>query len=210
DTSGAATSLQGAGDWLTYGDVASASDTDWYSFTAVAGGTGTVGLHVSGVSLLAGRVTVFDSQMERIKCAAAGAFGQDLTLSLYGLVAGSNYFVRVDEVPGTAFAAGQYSLRVDIGAAGPEVLTLGGQPPVDDEGTNESFLFATRLGNVATNGGTEYRVFSHLRANDVGVYRVPAPGPGVNQANGFTAAVPGFRGLGPAVPSSNPPGLPVS
>jgi hypothetical protein len=109
------------------------------------------------------------------------------------------YFVRVDEVTGTPFAAGQYRLRVAAAPDDPDTVTLAGQPPIDDAGTNESFLTATRLENVSANGGTEYRAFAHLRAGDVDVYRVRSPFPGLNQANVLTATVRAFGDLAPQV-----------
>jgi len=210
DSDSAATTLDGSGIQVTYGDVASATDADWYSFTMPADGSATVRLDVSGRSLLASRISVYDSDLDRIGRATASRFGDDLVVSLNELDAGDHYLIRVDEVPGTAFASGQYRLEIDTDSAGPEVLTLGGQPPEDDAGTNESFLTATRLGNVATDGGTEYRVFARLRANEVDVYRVRSPWPGMNQANVLTATVRAFGDLAPEITVSNILGVPVS
>ena len=45
-----------------------------------------------------------------------------------------------------------------VGAVGSaETVTLGGAAALEDDGSNENFLSATRLSNIGTNGGTEYR-----------------------------------------------------
>jgi hypothetical protein len=209
DTPSAATPLDGTDVRITYGDVALATDTDWYKFTASAGETTTVTLQASGLSLLATRVAVFNSALTRIGLATATGPGQDLTLTL-NLRPEATYFVRVDEPTGTRFAAGQYELQVAETGAGTPVVTLGGQPPADDASTNDSFLSATRLDNVSTNGGTAYRAFAHVRAGDVDVYTVRSPFPGMNQANVLTATVRAFGDLAPEVAVTDAAGLPVS
>src|SRR5262245_25826431 len=53
NTSSSATSLAGTGDRVTYGDVASATDPDWYSFIAASDGPATIQLEVAGLSQVA-------------------------------------------------------------------------------------------------------------------------------------------------------------
>ena len=209
DAYSAATPLGGADVRVTHGDIASATDPDWYVFTAPVGGTTTITLQASGLSGLAGRVAVFNSALVRVGFAAATGPGQDLTLTL-NLREGARYFVRVDEVVGTAFAAGQYKLVVAGTNAASSTVTLGGQAPADDPGSNESCLTATRLSNVAADGGTAYRAFARLRAGDMDVYKVRAPIPGMNQANVLTATVRAFGDLAPQVTVTNALGLPVT
>lgn len=204
-----ATPLNGADIRVTYGDIASAADADWYAFTA-ARGTTTITLQTSGLSTLAGRVAVFNSALARVGFAAATGPGQDLTLTR-NLREGARYFVRVDEVLRTAFAAGQYKLVVAGADTGSTTVTLGGQAPADDDGSNESALTATRLSNVAADGGTAYRAFARLRVDDVDVYRVRAPIPGMNQANVLTATVRAFADdLAPRIRVTDALGLPVA
>jgi Matrixin len=209
NTSAIATPLGGLAARVTYGDMASANDTDWYSFTATSG-SATVQLQVAGLSLVSARVGVFNSELTRIGFDVADGPGQDLTVALPLLVPGAQYYIRVMDKGGTPFAAGQYRLRVGAAADASETVTLAGQPPVDDVGTNESFLFATRLDNVAANGGTEYRAFARLRSGDVDVYRVRSPFPGLNQVNVLTATVRAFGDIAPKVTVTNFLGLPVA
>jgi hypothetical protein len=189
--------------------MASANDTDWYSFTATSG-SATVQLRVAGLSLVSARVGVFNSDLTRIGFDVANGPGQDLTVTLPLLMPGAQYYIRVMEKGGTSFAAGQYRLRIGATPGEPETVTLAGQSPVDDPGTNESFLFATRLNNVSTDGGTAYRAFASLRAGDVDVYRVRSPFPGINQANVLTATVRAFADIAPKVTVTDILGLPVS
>src|SRR5262249_29315878 len=147
--------------------------------------------------------------LARIGFATATGPGQDLTLAL-DLHAGSKYYVRVDEVTGTPFAAGQYELQAADAAPGDPVITLGGHAPVDDAYTNESFLTAARLANVPANGGTASRVFAPLRSNDVDTSTIHSPLPGVDQANVLMATVRAFGNLAPEVTVADAIGLPVS
>jgi Matrixin len=209
NTSATATPLAGTGDRLTYGDVVSSSDPDWYSFTAAADGPATVRVEVAGLSLLAGRVKIFDAWLNLLGSTTAGCPGQDLTQSVT-LHAGDTYYVRVEDAPGTAFTAGQYRLRIDTTSQAPETITLAGQSPEDDAGTNETFLSATRLNNVSTSGGAEYRIFARLQPSDTDVYRVRSPFPGMNQSNVLTATVRAFGDIAPEVTVSNALGLPVA
>jgi len=208
DALSTATALAGTDDRLTYGDVASSADPDWYSFTAAADGPVTVRLEVAGLSLLAGRLKLYDADQDQIASATAGCQGQNLNLTTT-VCAGHRYFVRVEEAPNTAFDVGQYRLRIDTAGSDPETITLAGQSPEDDAGTNESFLTATRLSNVSTTGGTEYRVFARLQTGDTDVYRVRSPFPGMNQSNVLTATVRAFGDIAPEVTVSNLLGLPV-
>jgi hypothetical protein len=203
-----ATPLAGADTRVTLGDLASAADADWYSFTA-SGRSATVRLTAGGQSLLAGRVFIFNAAGTRIGHAAATGPGQDLTVALPRLKPGARYFIRVDEAARTPFAAGQYQLKVEFTPGAPATVTLAGQPPADDPSNNNSFLAATRLADPA-GGPVEYRAFAHLRPGDMDVYRVRAPFPGLNQANVLTATVRAFGDLAPRVTVTNFLGLPVS
>jgi hypothetical protein len=211
NTGATATAFVGTNSHLTYGDMASAADADWYSFTGPASRTITVQLQTAGLSLLAARVTVFNSSGGGIAAAVATGAGQDLTITLSLLTSGAKYFIRIDEAAGTPFAAGQYRLRVADPSNTDEVITLGGAAPTDDAGSNELFLTSTRLDNVGTNGATQYRAFANLRAGgDVDVYKIRSPLPGMNQANVLTATVRAFGNLIPQVTVFNSIGLPVA
>ena len=209
DASAYASPLGASGTQVTYGDLASAADTDWYSFVAAESGTADVQLQTTGLSLLSGRLAVFDSAGVNLQTISSTTSGQDLVLSLANLTPNDQYFVRVDEQTGTAFAAGQYRLRVEGESNAWETVSIAGQIPEDDPSANESFLFATRLNNIATNGTTSYETFARLQANDVDVYRVRTPSPGHNQANVLTATVRAFGDIAPEIKVSNFLGLPV-
>lgn len=207
----AATALPSAANVATYGDIANASDADWYSFVAPSDRSANVQLQVAGSSLLGAQLYVFNASGTVIASARAFRPGQDLTLRFTQLAPGVRYFVRIDEVAGTQFSSGQYRLRIVDSEQAPEIVTLAGLPPIDDANTNESFLTATRLGNVAADGHTAYQTFARLRADvDVDVYRVRAPFPGMNQTCILTATVRAFGDIAPQVTVTNALGLPLA
>jgi hypothetical protein len=212
DSTTTASALLGTGTRLTYGDLASTSDVDWYSFTGPSNGSAVVELKAAGVSLLAGRLDVYNASMELVGSATATGPGQTLTLSLTGLVPGATYYVLVEDAPGTAFAAGAYQLKVAPSPTAPVTVTLAGQAPADDARTNDSALSATTLSNVGSNGATAYRVFAQIRASgDADFYRVRSPIPGLNQKNVLTATVRAFApNLSPSIVVYNSLGLVVS
>jgi hypothetical protein len=208
DDAAIATLLAGTGSRLTYGDIASASDADWYTFTAAADDHANVQLRTSGLSLAAARLTVFDANMNQIGSRVAAGPGLDLTISQVQLQSGANYFVRVDAAPGTVFATGQYRLKINLG--GPATLTLAGPAPVDDDGTNETTQTATALDNLNPSGDPKYASFARLRSNDVDVYQIHSPTPGSGQANILTATVRTFDDIAPEILISDANGQSVA
>jgi hypothetical protein len=197
DNSSTATSLAGSGSRVTYGDIASATDVDWYTFTAATGDQATVQLRTSGMSLAAARVTVYDANLFEIDSRVATGPGQDLAISQVQLQTGATYFVRVDAAPATGFAAGQYRLKVNVG--GQPTVTLGGPAPVDDDATNETTQTATTLDNLNSNGDPTFATFARLRSNDIDVYQIHSPTPSAGQANVLTATVRSFDNLEPEI-----------
>jgi Matrixin len=212
DSTASASALPGTGTNLTYGDLASVSDVDWYSFAGPSNGSAAVELKAAGVSLLAARLDIYNSAMELLGSTTAAGPGGTLTLNLTGLIPGATYYVLVEEAPGTAFAAGAYQLTVTPSPTSPVTITLGGQAPIDDAGTNNSALRATTLSNVGTGNATAYRVFAQIRAGgDSDFYRVRSPIPGMNQNNVLTATVRAFApDLAPSISVYNALGLAVS
>src|SRR5262245_5375211 len=211
DATASASALLGAGTKLTYGDFASDADVDWYSFVGPSNGSAAVELKAAGVSLLAARLDVYNAAMELIGSATATGPGQTLTLNLAGLTPGATYYLLVEEAPETAFAAGAYQLTVSPSPTAPVTVTLAGQAPVDDAGTNNNALAATRLSNVGTGTTTAYRVVAQIRQGDSDFYRVRAPIPGMNQQNVLTATVRAFApNLAPTITVYNALGLAVS
>lgn len=208
DDSSTATPLAGIGSRMTYGDIASAGDTDWYTLTAAADDQATVQLKTSSLSLAAARVTVFDTNMNEIDSAVATAAGQDLNISQVQFQGSATYFVRVDAAPGSVFSAGQYRLKVNVN--GQSTLTLGGSAPVDDEGANETTQTATTLDNLNPNGDPKYATFARLRSGDVDVYRIHSPTPGAGQANVLTATVRSYESIAPEILIADANGQSVS
>jgi hypothetical protein len=210
DSTAAATGLTGSGTLVGYGDLASSADVDWYRFTAPSARPLTVELRAAGLSLLAGRLEIYDAGMTLVGWAAAAGPGENLSVT-FTPQAGAEYLVLIEDEAGTAFAAGQYKLRVVGDPSAPEAVTLAGQAPVDDAGTNNTVASATVLQNTGPSGSPTYRAFANLRAGDTDVYRVKAPKAGMNQSTVLTATVRAFgAGLRPTIVVTNSLGLTVS
>src|SRR5262245_19397559 len=142
DSTATASALLGTGSRLTYGDLANTADVDWYSFNGPSNGSAVVELKTAGISLLAGRLDVYNAAMQLVGTATATGPGQSLSLSLSGLVPGATYSILVEDAPGTTFAAGAYQLMVAPSPVAPVTVTLAGQAPADDARTNDSALRA--------------------------------------------------------------------
>lgn len=206
DSAANASPLAGTDSRLVYGDIASATDQDWYSWTASDANSTSLRVRVSGFSLLSARMTLFDANLNMIGSVTASGPGQDLTMSNVHLDSGAKYFMRVDAAPGGSFTSGQYRFRIN--ANGPAAMTWAGVQPIDDQGTDDTLSTATVLDNLATSGA-KYETFAHLGSNDVDVYRIHSPTPSDGQANVLTAAVRAFGDLIPQVSVADANGSPV-
>ncbi len=205
----AATVLPNTRNVVAIGDIASASDADWYRFVGPTG-MATVALDVAGTSLLAAKLTVYDSSSRVVARATASGPGQNLSLALASLRTGATYYALVEDAGNTSFAAGAYLLRITSDASAAPTVFVAGQTIADDSSSNESTLSATRLNNVGSNGATAFRTFAQLRSGDSDVYVVRSPFPGLNQANVLTATVKAFGDIDPRVRVYDILGLPVA
>lgn len=95
-------------------DLTRSSDVDWYSFKAPANDDQiTIVLRTEGISLLAGRIRVFDSQGRQIgKATKASPLEDDAVVHLRNLKPGERYFVKIDAPSGRdGFVVGGYRLE---------------------------------------------------------------------------------------------------
>ena len=182
---------------------------DWYSFTAPTAGAATVRLEVAGLSLLAGRIAVLqlgphrDRVRGRERCRA-----RTWPSHWNGWKPGATYYVRVDEVAGTAFAAGQYRLRIDTGGDGPSALTLGGQAPVDDAGRTRTSC-RPRVWTTSRPTGNAVPVFARLGAGRFGRVQRPLAVPRAEPVERTDRDCPGVRRHRPEITVTNALGLVV-
>lgn len=97
-------------------DLTSMSDVDYYRFTATPGNnTLQVTMDARGKSLLAPKISVYDSAFNLVGQADAGsAYGTVATYSYSGLVAGQTYYLVADGATSDAFGMGAYRLDVNL------------------------------------------------------------------------------------------------
>ncbi len=99
-------------------DATTASDQDFYTFTAPEGTSGTLRVTVQsqGLSLFRPRVDVYNASQSPLGSATSTSqTGSTLTVTVNGVSAGQQFYVRVRGADTTAFATGQYALVLNFG-----------------------------------------------------------------------------------------------
>jgi hypothetical protein len=143
DTMAQASMLTGAnqgatkGSVLAAGDITTASDVDWYTYHVPSGSSGlTVTLHTQGLSLLVGRLSVYDAAGNELGCLqSTGPLGDDdLTLHIDAAAAGKQIFVKVEGATGDVFGIGGYELAITPDGSTP----LHTPKPPSDNHTNDT------------------------------------------------------------------------
>jgi len=134
--------------YFATGDLSTATDVDYYRFSlgALQGLLGaTVRLRASGLSLLAPKVTVFNSAGQVVGSASStDPMNNDLSIK-FGSLLGGTYTIKVDRAD-AAFGVGGYVLGVDTGLVSGLLNIVGGLlAPVTDNHTNDSLSDARML-----------------------------------------------------------------
>ncbi len=174
------------------GDVTTLQDADWYKFKAnnVSGGV-TLTLHTAGLSLLVPRLTVYDSAGNTISSVVStGPLGGDLSIRLNAVVAGADYYVKIESGSSDVFGIGSYQLNVVPDSAAP-------LPPVPalvntDNHTNDVIGKATdlRQQTYQTDVRFNYAIQASIEdSTDVDFYHVHAPQVANNGSTVLTAMV---------------------
>ena len=134
-------------------DLTSMADVDYYRLVAPAGdGTLKVSLDASNLSLLTGRVSVYDASFNLLGTLDAATYGGVATLNLSGLVAGNTYYVVADGATGDAFGMGAYKLSAQFGsttAALPSV-SIGDVSLAEGNSGTTQFSFPVTLSAAST------------------------------------------------------------
>jgi hypothetical protein len=137
-------------------DITTTSDVDWYTFTAPTLTTGTMQVQVQskGLSLLSPKVIVYSANGVTVLGSASGLnqYGTTLDVSVFGVSAGQQFYVKVQGADTTAFSTGSYALALSFGtgstsaASSPNTQVLngtilsGGGGVADGSGNNDSYL----------------------------------------------------------------------
>ncbi len=126
DTMNKATQVQPPGSYtgatplVTYGDVTTNRDVDFYAVRSPSNYQGPMTFRVqsTGISLLAPRLTVFDARGTVVGDAQANSDrGDTVTIHLDRSVRGTTYYVRVQGATQDAFGIGSYGMAVTFDAA---------------------------------------------------------------------------------------------
>jgi hypothetical protein len=166
-------------------DVTSDSDADYYTFRMPLNvSKAVVKLSTAGLSLLQGKITVYDSAGRVVASATASEPGQDLVLTLNQVALLGTYYAKVEGASGDVFGIGSYQLEVRtvplLGSllnAVNRVLAVVGEI-ADDLHTDDTMLTASllplRLGQ--TDARYDFAYNGKLRDSwDVDFYRLQAP-----------------------------------
>ena len=101
-------------------DITTAGQLEYYTFMAPSGtgGTLTVDVQSSGLSLLAPKLTVYGSNGTTVLASAngPGQYGTTLTASITGVTAGERFYVEVQGADTTPMGTGRFALGLNFGA----------------------------------------------------------------------------------------------
>jgi hypothetical protein len=119
-------------------DITTTSDVDDYALTVPSGTTGTMVVNVqsSGLSLLSPKVTVYAADQTTVLGTSngVGQYGTSLSVTVGGVTAGQQVYVKVQGADTTAFGTGAYAMTLEFGNTTaptvplPNTMTLNGSP----------------------------------------------------------------------------------
>jgi hypothetical protein len=154
NTFAAASALSLNGGGISFNaDLTSLGDVDYYRLVAPAGdGTLTVSLDARDISLLTGRISVYDDAFNLLGTADAATYGGVATLTLSGLTAGRTYYVVADGAPTDVFGMGAYKLTAQFGGAVAQPsVSIGDVARAEGASGLAQFTFTVTLSASSTN-----------------------------------------------------------
>jgi hypothetical protein len=147
-------------------DMTHATDQEYYTFTAPSGTAGTlqVAAQSQGLSLLAPKLTVYAADQQTVLASASGAgqYGTTLAVTVNGVAAGQQFYVKVTGADTSVFGTGAYALNLTFGnnplpaAPSPVTTTAAGLVKVTGGGlavrfTPDTLVNSYTAGPAATN-----------------------------------------------------------
>lgn len=100
-------------------DITTAGQSEYFKVNAPTGtnGTMTITMQSSGLSSLSPKITVYASNQTTILATASGLnqYGTTLTVSISGVTAGTQYYIKAQGADTTAFGTGAYAMTLDFG-----------------------------------------------------------------------------------------------
>jgi hypothetical protein len=109
-------------------NISSTSVVEYYTFTAPAGSASsmTISVQSSGLSLLDPKLTVYAADQSTVLGTATGSGeqGNTLTVTVCGISAGQQFYVKVAGAVTTSFGTGAYALTVNLGTGSAPTVAL--------------------------------------------------------------------------------------
>jgi len=103
-------------------------NVEYFTFTAPAATTATftVSVQSSGLSLFAPAMTVYAADQATVLGTASGAgqYGTTLTVTVNGVSAGQQFYVKVAGADTSVFSGGKYAMTINFGSAGSPTVPL--------------------------------------------------------------------------------------
>jgi hypothetical protein len=116
--------LTGLSDNSTPGDA----DSYYYTFTAPSGTTGTLTVNVqsAGLSLLTPVLTVYAADQHTVlgTASAPGVYGATVSVTVTGVTAGQQFYVKVSGGETTSLGAGEYAMTLNFGSGSSPIVPL--------------------------------------------------------------------------------------
>jgi hypothetical protein len=118
-------------------DITTTSDVDYYTFVPPSNtdGTLTVQVQSAGLSLLAPTLTLYNSSETQLAYKSGyKQYGTTISVTVTGVTAGEQFYVKVAGADTTAFGTGAYALTMNFGSGAmpvvplPDTATLNGSP----------------------------------------------------------------------------------
>jgi hypothetical protein len=174
------TNPDGALGMLAAGDITTAGEEDYYKFQSpVSLGSFAVRLQRSNVSLLAGKLTIYNSSGQAVASATSTGPGADLVLTVSNLLPlVTTYYAKVEAGTTGAFGIGSYHLDIQSVVNGVIPPAPAVNPPVYDLHLNDTFLTASLLTPLTpqTASAFNYAYQGVVEDNsDVDFYRISSP-----------------------------------
>lgn len=176
-------------------DVTTATDADYYQFQVPQNSGGvTVRVKTAGISLLAPKVTVYDSSNNAVGTASAtGPNSGDVVVRIDNPTPGSTYYVKVEGGTTNVFRIGGYQLEVRPDAATGPANQLGlASNGLEDNDPDTVFPNAKHLAQKVDTVSSRFDyVFNDALTSpkDVEYYRLKSPLPGPTNSSGMMTVV---------------------
>jgi hypothetical protein len=158
------------------GDLTTQSDVDWYTYTPVAGTEMSFRFQTQGLSLLSGRISVYNQSGTLLHTVSQSSplAASDLAFTLSGA---TSYRIKIEKARSDVFGIGTYLLKIgenyEPSSSLPSTTTV--QMLGQDGNTNDSLGTATPLQPFIEAGNLVYRARAEINSTDRDYYQIVVP-----------------------------------